>query len=388
MLKKQKKSQPKTVIAQVLPALKQGGVERGTIEIAAALQKEQIENYVISSGGAMVKELEQIGVEHITLPMQTKNPFQIWKNAKLLEAVLKKKKITLVHVRSRAPAWSVKLACQRLKIPFIATFHGLYGLSPRLFKKPYNRVMTQGEVVIAVSRFVEKHVIENYGISPQKVRCIPRGADMDQFNRENISKTALNQLIKQHNIPQNKPIIVLVGRLSRIKGHFLLLNAIRQMKNQNFTLLFIGGNPKGDYEVKLQEALRQLPPSVDFRMFALSSHQMPLGYALADICVQPTLVPETFGRSMVEAQATGCVVVASAHGGALELIDEGKTGFLFEPGDVNALAARLDEVLNLTPRERKQIGEKAQKSARSNYSIQKMCDKTIAVYREVLGIKS
>ncbi len=388
MLQKQKKSQPKMVIAQVLPALKQGGAERGTIEIASALQKEHIENYVISSGGSMVKELAQIGVEHITLPMQTKNPFKIWKNAKLLEAVLKKKKITLVHVGSRAPAWSVKLACHRLNIPYIATFHGLYGLSPKVLKKPYNRVMTQGKVVIAVSRFVEKHIIEQYGITPQKVRCIPCGADMKQFNRENISETALNQLMKKYHISQNKPIVVLVGRLSPIKGHLLLLNAIRQMKNQNFTLLFIGGNPKGDYEEKLRVALHQLPSSVDFHMFALSSDQMPLGYALADICVQPTLVPETFGCSMLEAQAMGCVVVAAAHGGALELIDAGKTGFLFQPGDVNALAMRLDAVLNLTPHKRKQIGEKAKKAARSNYSIQKMCDKTIAVYREVLGIKS
>lgn len=383
ILKKIKTS--KMVIAQVLPALRQGGVERGTIEIAAALQKEGIENYVISSGGVMVEELTQLGVEHIQLPIQTKNPFKIWQNVKLLEAVFKEKKITLVHVRSRAPAWSVKFACRRLNIPFIATFHGFYKLNPRWLKKPYNRVMTEGQVVIAGSRFMKKHIIENYGVAPQKVRCIPRGADMEKFNRKNISKEDLTRLIKKYDIPQNKPVVVLVGRLSRIKGHFLLLDAIRQMKNQNFTLLFIGGNPKGTYEDKLQTALRQLPSSVDFRMFALSSDQMPLGYALADVCVQPTLMPETFGRTMVEAQAVGSVVVAAAHGGALELIKEG-TGFLFKPGDVTSLATRLDEVLSLSQAERKKIGERAQKAAREEYSIQKMCDRTIALYREILEL--
>lgn len=373
------------IVAQVLPSLRQGGVERGTIEIAAALQKDGIKNYVISSGGPMTVELERIGVEHILLPVQTKNPVKILVNTYRLEKILKEKKISLVHVRSRAPAWSVRTACHRLGIPFITTFHGLYGLKPFFLKKLYNRIMVQGKIVIAVSAFVKQHIVEKYGVPESKIQLIPRGVDVERFDEQKISQTALQKLIKEHDIEQNKPIIVLVGRMSRIKGHFLLLNAIRQMKHQNLTLVFIGGNPKGTYDMELQKALKKLPSSVSFKMFALTSSQMPLGYALSDICVQPTLQPETFGRSMAEAQAMGRLVVAAAHGGACELIQDGKTGFLFAPGNAADLAKVLDKLLDMTPQQKQAVCEQARVFSRTNYSIQNMCDKTLNVYREVLG---
>ena len=149
----------KKCVIQVLPALNQGGVERGTIEIAEALQKAGIPNCVISSGGKMVSELEALGVEHITLPVQTKNPIRMWLNSLKLAKIFKEKNAAVVHVRSRAPAWSVKWASKKTDIPFIATFHGRYGIYPKIFKKPYNRIMTQGENVIAVSAFIQQHLM-------------------------------------------------------------------------------------------------------------------------------------------------------------------------------------------------------------------------------------
>lgn len=372
------------LIAQVLPSLRQGGVERGTIEIAAALQKEGIKNYVVSAGGKMVDELAKIGVEHILLPVQTKNPFKMWLNSYALEKILKEKNVSLVHVRSRAPAWSVKWACARLKIPFVATFHGLYGLSPRLFKKPYNKVMTQGEAVIAVSSFVRQHIIDNYGIDENKVRLIPRGADTEKFSIDKVSQSMIDEMVREHNIPTDKPIISLVGRLSRLKGHFVVLDAVRQMKNQNITVLFVGGNPRGAYEAEVKAALDRLPKSVSLRMFAVPGDKMPILYRLTDICVQPTLVPETFGRGMVEAQAMGDVVVASNHGGACELIENGKTGFLTPVGDSKALAEALDAVLDMSQAQKEKIGADASRHAHTNYSIQKMCDSTISLYREIM----
>ncbi len=373
------------VVVQVLPALNQGGVERGTIEIAEALQKAGIKNYVISSGGKMVSELTKLGVSHITLPVNTKNPISMLINSYRLEKVFKETGASLVHVRSRAPAWSVKWATNRMKIPFIATFHGRYGLKPEVFKKFYNRVMTKGRLVIAVSAFIQNHLIKDYGIQDQKIRLIPRGADINRFNMSAISVGALQDFAREYNIPTDKPIITLVGRLSRIKGHDVVLDALKQMKEKKLTVLFVGGNPKAGYDEEVKKKIEQLDAETQVQVFAVPGDKMPFVYALSDICVQPTLVPESFGRGIAEAQAMGRIVVASNHGGACELISNNRTGFLTPVGDSKVLAAVLDTVLTMTPAERQAIGMAAQESVRANFSIQKMCDRTIALYKEILN---
>ena len=375
----------KKYVIQVLPALNQGGVERGTIEIAEALQQAGIPNCVISSGGKMVEELTRLGVEHITLPVRSKNPIRMWLNARKLAKIFQDKEAAVVHVRSRAPAWSVKWACQKTGIPYIATFHGRYGTHPAIFKKPYNRVMLQGQKVIAVSAFIKQHLMTEYGIPDQKIRLIPRGADVDKFNLDNVSQADKDSFLKEHDIPKDKPIITLVGRLSRIKGHSVLLDAVKQMKHKDLTLLFIGGNPKGNYEAELKEKLADLPPETTVKIFAVPGDKMPLVYAVTDIYVQPTLVPESFGRSIAEAQAMKRIVVASDHGGACELIRTNYSGFLTPVGDARILSCFLDSILDMPSADKEKIGEEACDSVRSNYSIKKMCDRTISLYREFLN---
>ena len=373
------------VVVQVLPALNQGGVERGTIEIAEALQKAGIRNYVISAGGKMVAELTRLGVSHSTLPVNTKNPISMLINSFRLEKIFKDLGVSLVHVRSRAPAWSVKWAANRMKIPFIATFHGRYGLKPEVFKKPYNRVMTKGRLVIAVSAFIQNHLMKEYGVPDQKIRLIPRGADINKFNMSSISVGMLQDFAKEYDIPTDKPIVTLVGRLSRIKGHDVVLEALQQMKQKEVTVLFVGGNPKAGYDTELKQKIAALSEETSVKIFAVPGDKMPLVYALSDVCIQPTLVPESFGRGIAEAQAMGRVVIASNHGGACELISNNRTGFLTPVGDSRILASVLDSVLAMSPSERQAIGMAAQTSVKENFSIQKMCDRTIALYKEILN---
>ena len=203
------------VVLQVLPTLEMGGVERGTIEMAAALQQASIKNYVISAGGPMVRELEKMGIPHILMPVQSKNPLTIWRNVGRLSKVIKDKGITLIHVRSRAPAWSVKYASARTGVPFITTYHGVYGLKPAWLKRPYNRVMTEGVKVIAVSDFVKRHIMENYDVPADKIETIYRGADIRRFNPERVVLERVTDLMKAFQIPPEKPVITLVGRLNR-----------------------------------------------------------------------------------------------------------------------------------------------------------------------------
>ena len=174
-------------ILQILPALGQGGVERGTIEIARALTEAGIPNGVVSSGGPLVRTLAEMGVAHHTLPVQSKKPWTIWRNARALAALVAREGYTLLHVRSRAPAWSVKWAARRAGVPWVATYHGVYGLEPRWFKARYNRIMLDGARTIAVSDYVRRHILANYTVDPARVVCIPRGADVTVFHPGAVS---------------------------------------------------------------------------------------------------------------------------------------------------------------------------------------------------------
>ena len=371
-------------IIQVLPALNQGGVERGTIEIATALKEAGIPNYVISSGGKMVPELTKIGVEHITMPVATKNPLKLWLNAKKMAKIFNEKNAGLIHVRSRAPAWSVKWASKKIGIPYIATYHGRYGTKPAL-KKLYNLVMVQGEKVIAVSNFIKKHLMEEYGVPENKIVVIHRGADINLFNPEHIGQDKVQAFLTTHDIPMDKPIISLVGRLTRMKGQSVMLEAMKQMQHKEISLLLVGGNPKAGYDKELQMELAGLPEETTVKIFAVSGKEMPVVYAASDIFVQPSLIPESFGRSIAEAGAMKRVVIAAAHGGAVELIEEGKTGFLVPVGDAKALAIALDKVLDMPLQDRTKIGEAACERMQTYFTIQKMCEKTLALYRTFLN---
>src|SRR4051812_3384170 len=97
---------PTKTCLQIVPSLVTGGVERGTVDVAQALVKAGWRALVASAGGAMVRELERAGAEHIVLPLDTKNPRAIKRNAVTLAELIRTQNVSLVHARSRAPAWS------------------------------------------------------------------------------------------------------------------------------------------------------------------------------------------------------------------------------------------------------------------------------------------
>lgn len=369
------------VILQVLPALEMGGVERGTIETAAALAQAGLQNYVVSSGGPMVQELTALGVQHIQMPVQTKNPFKMWQNARALARLVQEKGITLMHVRSRAPAWSVKWASALSGVPYIGTFHGVYGIKPAI-KKIYNRALMQGKITIAVSDYVKQHMVDAYGEKPERIVRIHRGADMKQFNLQNLSAERIDTLRQAFHIPTNKPIICLPGRLSKVKGHAVLLEALTLMKHQEITCLLVGSDQGNTaYTESLTPLIKRLSPKTTLLMTG-PCRDMPALYALSDIMVNARITPEAFGRTIPEAQAMGCLVVATKLGGPAETIQNGQTGFHIKANDAADLARTLDMILDLDPAEKDAIRARAMTSAQEHFSIQQMCEQTIDIYRK------
>ena len=373
-------------ILQVLPALEQGGVEWDAVELALALKQQGVENGIASAGGSMVARVAVAGVTHHELPLATKNPLKIIANAKRIAKLVKEGGYDLVHVRSRAPAWSVKIAAKRAGFPWLATYHGIYGTKPEWFKLWYNRVMLQGLKTICVSDYVKNHVESTYHPPAGQLATIHDGADTSRFYPSAVTPEAATNYKASLGFAADAPLIVMVGRLTRWKGQHLLLAAAAKMKHERFGILFVGSDQgRVEYSSELKSLAAKLPTDRKV-VFLETCDTMPLVYAAGDVAVNASSgQPEAFGRVIPEAQAMGTIVVGTAHGGACETIEDGKTGFLVPPGDIDALAARLDAILDLSTERRNEMKAAAIRSVTENFSVTSTCAKTLALYREILS---
>ncbi len=370
------------VILQILPALRSGGVERGTVEIASALVQNGATALVASSGGNMVAQLQRIGATHIQLPLASKNPFIIWKNSRKIAQLIKDYKVDIVHARSRAPAWSAWLACRNGAAHFMTTFHGTYGTSGFL-KKYYNSVMLRGERVIAISDFIAEHIQKNYSVDKSRLRIIHRGVDLRLFTPDLFSHQRMDILVKEWRLPMELPLILFPGRITRWKGQDVFLRALAAMKHRRFFAVILGDDKKGgNYRRELEQLIAESGLEGHVR-FAPHTSYITEAYMLARLVVATSIEPEAFGRVVLEAQAMGKPTIATNHGGARETVIHGKTGLLVPPGDVAALTRAIDNVLNLDQQLIEQIATDATNNARQ-FSIDIMCKKTLEVYKELL----
>jgi glycosyltransferase involved in cell wall biosynthesis len=373
-------------VLQVIPRLNTGGVERGAVDIAKFLKDAGHRPLVVSAGGKLCDALRRATIEHVTLPVDKKNPFTIFLNAIRLFRIIKKYKVNIVHARSRAPAWSAWLACKWAKTPFLTTFHGTYNFT-NAWKKGYNKVMTYGFKVIAPSQFIKKHILENYPSKTAKdIIVIPRGVNMSLFHPECVSSGHLNSIFEEFQLPLDKKIILLPGRITRWKGHFVLLEALTLLKDRDdFFCIFLGSvnNKNSKYYEELVTFVQDQELGARVSIIE-ESEDIASFYKLAHVVVSASTDPEAFGRVMAEAGALEKPVIASDHGGAQEIVVHGKTGWLFPSGDAAMLAKYLREALSQGIRQHKAMGAEALAHVKANFTNEKMASKTLKVYESLL----
>jgi len=372
-------------ILQVLPALGgSGGVERGTVEIAGCISKRGWRSLVASNGGERVYQLQRAGAEHFELPLHSKNPFTMYANIKRLERLIRAENVDIVHVRSRAPAWSAYFASKRTRVGFVTTFHGTYGAQGGP-KRLYNSVMAKGERVIAISGFIAGHLKQLYGAAGDKIRIIHRGVDLETFDQNKVSAERVVQLAQQWRLEDGYPVVMLPGRLTRWKGQTVFIEAVAELGRNDIRCVLVGSDQgRSGFRKELERLIERNGLNSVVRIVD-HCDDMPAAYMLADVVVSASTDPEAFGRIVIEAQALGRPVVAPDHGGARETIVQGQTGWLVPPGDKAALANALREALGLSKEARQDFAERTVKSVRENFSKDAMCAKTLRVYEEVLA---
>lgn len=375
-------------LLQVTPELETGGAEQTTIDVARAVVQAGGRALVASRGGRMAQRLAADGGELVALPAQSKNPFVMLDNAIRLIGLIRAEGVSLIHARSRAPAFSALWAARAAGVPFVATYHGVYNAKGRL-KRWYNAVMTRGDVVIANSEYTRRHVIEEHGIEADRVVAIPRGVDLARFDPAQVTPDRIGALRQAWGIdPADARLkVLLAGRLTRWKGQGLLIEAAAKLKatGEDRFLILLAGDDQGRaaYRAELEQAIATAGLEENVRLVG-HCDDMPAAYLLADIAASPSLDPEAFGRTAVEPQVVGRPVLAAAHGAPVETVVDGKTGWHVAPGDADSWAQALGKVVRMTARKRAEMGEAARERAVRLYSVEAMCQATLAVYARVL----
>jgi glycosyltransferase involved in cell wall biosynthesis len=381
----------KLKVLQVIPKLGYGGAETGCYDLAHYLSENNCQSFIVTSGGELLKFIDKKKVKLIKLPVHSKNPILMFFNSIVLVFIILFYNISIVHARSRAPAWSCLLATKITRRKFVTTFHGTYNFN-NLIKKFYNSVMVRSNLIIAGSNFIFSHINNNYSKYfdiKKKFLVIYRGINVDYFDPTTTLETEENQLLLSWGIAQNKKIILMPGRLTTWKGQEIFIEALnlvnKKLNYEAFYAVILGSDQGRDiYTKKLKRLTEQYRLSGQLK-FIENCKNMPLAYKISDLVVSASIEPEAFGRVAVEAQSMEKPIIASDIGGSNETILMNKTGFLFEAGNSQALSKKIFEVLNLDESILKSMGIEGRKNIIKKFNVEKMCFSTYSEYKKLLN---
>ena len=335
-------------ILQIIPNMEIGGAEKTVIEIASFLKQREFSSLVLTSGGKLINNLYANNIEVIILPIDNKNPFLIFKNIFIFMKIFREKKINLVHVRSRAPAWSAIFAAKKTGVPVLTTWHG-HVKNTSIFKKFYNSIMLKGDAVIANSSYTAKKISEIYKINLNKIDVISRGVNVKTYEKSQFSNKEIKKIKKLWNVSDDKKIILLPARLTKWKGHLVAIEAINLLKKENFfdQIYFIfAGEKKGaeKYLKKLVNAIEKNKIQKNVKIVERIEN-MPLAYQAADIILAPSIEPEPFGRIPIEAQAAGKIIMSSKLDGICEVLKHNKNSIIVKSHNYEAWSYSLKKIL-------------------------------------------
>ncbi len=380
-------------VLQIVPSLKKinGGVERGTLDIAKELAERGFKSLILSSGGEMAEKYKYKGVDHYQMKLDKKGPINFLlsriKFVKLIDEI----KPDLIHIRSRWPALCFSGIIKRKRIPLVTTYHGTYSGSNLFFKRQYNKVMTSGDSVITISKFIDGHVRHFFPENKKKLIQINRGIDSNYFNLSSVSEIRKENFLSSLSIPENTHIILLPARITGWKGHDVAIDAINYINKKkpelNFIMIFVGSEDgKERFTKKLKKKIRKLKLENKVN-FCGNLNDMPAVYSTADIVLSTSIEPEAFGRISAEASSMSKPIISSNHGGSREIIENNITGWLVEPNNYESLGDKIIYVLELKQDKKDLIGKNARKRVIERFELKKMLDRTIKVYEELIERK-
>ena len=370
-------------LLQIVPSLESGGVEQGTLNVANFIADKGHQSFIASKGGRMLKELNHKKVQHIELPIHSKNPLVMINNINRIKKIIKYNQINLVHVRSRAPAWSAYFACKNL-CKMVSTFHNVYG-NENFLKRFYNRRLSKVEKIVAISEYVKNSIIDIYGIKREKIVVIYRGVDTEFYDPNLYNETAYLKFYSKFHIPDDKKIILYPGRLTSWKGQIDFLDIIESLDANKHICYFIGDIKNKSYFKKFENKINKRNLGSVCKIFGnISKEEMRLMYKSADVIVSAPLKPEGFGRVISEGLAMKKIVLSYNYGGAKEQISELDDLFSVTPNNKQELISKINIALELENDKKNMIGEFSRNLIKRKFSNKNMLDNYLQFYHKII----
>jgi len=372
-------------LLQIIPNMDIGGAETGCLHVADYISKQNGFSAILTSGGKLLELIDDKKIKIFKWPIN-KNIFLIFFNIFYIFLIIKIYKINIVHVRSRAPAWSAYFASKLAMIKFVTTFHGTYNFKSKI-KKFYNSIMVKSNYVIAGSNFILNHIHSNYNIKTNS-SVVKRGIDEKYFSKKNVSDDEVKKLKDKLMIKDGKFTILLPGRLTYWKGQKLFIEALNILNQKNLLTnvqaLIIGGHQG---RLNFKEELIGLMKKYQLEDHLIIAHglkKMPVAYSISSLILSTSIEPEAFGRVSVEAQSMEKPILASDIGGSLETVINNKTGWLFKNNDANDLAEKIRMIIETDQNVLDLIGRQGRKNVKENYTRDLMVSRTLEIYKSLV----
>ena len=381
-------------IMQILPALDHsgGGVERGTLDIAKYIAEIGYNSVIVSSGGTMAEKFKHKGVLHYKLPIQKKSLYSYIISRKMFGKMIREINPSVIHIRSRWPAFCLNSLIKKEKIPLVTTYHGTYNGNNFPLKKRYNSVMVEGDRVIAISDFIRDHILHHFPDSRKRIRTINRGIDTNYFDIKKVTQIRKEKFLKDTAIKENKHIILLPGRLTPWKGQNVAIDAAKIISEKypgiEFVMLFVGSEQN---RAKYFRSLKQkiIDNNLSQKIFLLGSRSdMASIYSLSDVVLSTSVEEEAFGRVSAEASSMSKPIIATNLGGSKNIIKHNQTGWLVSENNPLLLADTIIKVIKKSQNEKDAIGKEARKRIIMEFGLDMMLKKTLEVYKEVYEEKN
>ena len=332
-------------VAQILPSLDSGGVERGTIEVANYLSELNLKNNIISNGGRLIKEIDKNYTDHFQLPVNSKNFFIYPLIANQLKKLIFNQNINVVHVRSRAPAWILSFIKNR-NFKTISTFHNVYS-GNFYFKKIYNKQLSKVDQIVAISNYVKNEISKKYNLDSNKIKVINRGVDVKYFEKP-ILDSQIENIINKYQIDTSKNIILYPARLTNWKGQIEFLDIFNKMQNDNFLLYFAGDTKNQSYTEKLQNKIQSFNLGHKCKIIGnLPRDDLKTLYYLSSIITSFPLQAEGFGRIISEALIMKKRVLAFNYGGVKDQLNKLDDIYKVDPHKYNEINIKLQNIIKI-----------------------------------------
>lgn len=369
-------------LMQILPSLRSGGVEQGTLDVANYLSSLDTQNYICSNGGNMLSNLNKKYTRHFELPVHSKNFLMMPFIAKKINRIVKDMDINILHFRSRAPSWLLPYI-NKYNLKTVSTFHNVYG-NQNILKKIYNRQLGKVDKIVAISNYVKGEIIYNYNLNEKKITVINRGIDTDYFDNDLIDTKNLSTFIKKFDIKINKKIILYPGRLSGWKGQIEFLEVIEYFKDQPIIFYFVGDDKNQSYLASLKKKINDKNLNVNCKILGhLDREHLKLMYSCCNLVISAPLKPEGFGRTISETLSMKKMILAYNIGGVqdqLKLLDK---IYKVKNQDTNEMISKIKIALELNDNNILNLGNIARKHVMDNFSKNNMLKSYLNFYKEL-----